>query len=46
MDEAADLADHVWIMDGGRVVIDGTVPDLTAEASLEDVFLAYTTEAP
>jgi ABC-2 type transport system ATP-binding protein len=46
MDEAADLADHVWIMDGGRVVIDGTVPDLTAEASLEDVFLAHTTEAP
>ena len=46
MDEAAQLADHVWIMDGGRVVIDGTVPDLTAEASLEDVFLAYTTEAP
>lgn len=46
MDEAADLADHVWIMDAGRIAIDGTVADLTAEASLEDVFLAHTTEAP
>ena len=46
MDEAADLADHVWIMDAGRVVIDGSVPELTRDASLEDVFLAHTTEAP
>lgn len=46
MDEAAGLADHVWIMDAGRVVIDGTVPELTAETSLEDVFLAHTTEVP
>lgn len=45
MDEAAELADHVWIMDAGRVVLDGTVPDLTADASLESVFLASTTGA-
>ena len=46
MDEAAALADHVWIMDAGRITIHGTVPDLTAEASLEDVFLAHTQERP
>ena len=46
MDEAADLADHVWIMDAGRVVIDGSVAELTRDASLEDVFLAHTSEAP
>ncbi len=44
MDEAAALADHVWIMDAGRVAIHGTVADLTAEASLEDVFLTHTRE--
>ncbi|MDO5534349.1 MAG: ABC transporter ATP-binding protein [Propionibacteriaceae bacterium] len=42
MDEASALADHVWIMDAGRITIDGTVPALTAEASLEDVFLRHT----
>ena len=42
MDEAAQLADHVWIMDAGRITISGTVPELTAEASLEDVFLKNT----
>ena len=42
MDEAAELADHVWIMDAGRIVLDGTVADLTREASLEQVFLAHT----
>lgn len=46
MDEAADLADHVWIMDAGAIVIEGTVAELTRDASLEDVFLAHTTEAP
>lgn len=43
MEEAAELADHVWIMDRGRIAIDGTVADLTREASLEDVFLTHTT---
>ena len=44
MDEAAELADRVWIMDAGRIAISGTVADLTAEASLEDVFVAHTQE--
>lgn len=43
MDEAAALADQVWIVDHGRVTVSGTVADLTATASLEDVFLAHTT---
>ena len=42
MDEAAQLADHVWIMDAGRIAIGGTVPELTATESLEDVFLRHT----
>lgn len=42
MDEAAELADHVWIMDAGKVAVAGTVADLTREASLEDVFLNNT----
>ena len=42
MDEAAALADHVWIMDAGRVVVDGTVADLTGDGSLEDAFLRHT----
>lgn len=42
MDEAEQLADHVWLMDAGRIVLDGTVPELTREASLEQVFLAHT----
>ncbi len=42
MEEAAELADHVWLMDRGRVTIHGTVSELTAEQSLEDVFLANT----
>lgn len=46
MDEAAALADHVWIMDSGRIAVHGTVPELTAESSLEDVFLAHTQERP
>lgn len=44
MDEAAALADHVWIIDAGVVAVDGTVEQLTAEASLEDVFLQHTRE--
>ncbi len=42
MDEAARLADRVWIMDAGRVTVSGTVAQLTAQASLEDVFLRHT----
>ncbi|WP_026927524.1 ABC transporter ATP-binding protein [Granulicoccus phenolivorans] len=42
MDEAAELADRIWIVDHGRARINGTVAELTAEASLEDVFLAHT----
>ena len=42
MAEAARLADRVWIMDAGRVTVSGTVAELTAEASLEDVFLRHT----
>lgn len=42
MDEAADLADYVWLVDRGRVTIHGTVADLTKEHSLEDVFLTHT----
>ncbi|WP_411914025.1 ABC transporter ATP-binding protein [Acidipropionibacterium timonense] len=44
MDEAERLADHVWIVDAGRVVVDGTVAELTSEGSLEDVFLAHTSD--
>lgn len=43
MDEAAELADHLWIIDHGRIALSGTVPELTADGrSLEDVFLAHT----
>ena len=42
MAEAAHLADRVWIMDAGRVTVSGTVAELTADASLEDVFLRHT----
>lgn len=43
MDEAERLADHVWMVDQGRVVVSGTVSELTREAPLEDVFLLNTT---
>ena len=43
MEEAAALADQVWIVDRGRVAVAGTVGELTADASLEDVFLRHTT---
>ena len=34
----------VWLekVDAGRIVLDGTVADLTRDASLEQVFLAHT----
>lgn len=43
MEEAAALADQVFILDRGRVAVAGTVADLTRGGqSLEDVFLAHT----
>lgn len=43
MDEAAALADRVYIVDRGRVVVSGTVAELTRSGrSLEDVFLSST----
>ncbi|GAA3708385.1 hypothetical protein GCM10022204_28010 [Microlunatus aurantiacus] len=43
MDEAQALADHVYIVDAGRVSVSGTVSALTSgDQSLEDVFLAHT----
>lgn len=42
MDEAEHLADDVHIMDRGRIVRSGTVPELTRGGSLEAVFLAST----
>ncbi|WOP20291.1 ABC transporter ATP-binding protein [Raineyella sp. LH-20] len=43
MDEAATLADRIWIIDHGRIALSGTVGELTADGhSLEDVFLANT----
>jgi ABC-2 type transport system ATP-binding protein len=41
MAEAA-RADHIHIMDAGTVVVSGTTAELTADESLEDVFLAHT----
>lgn len=43
MDEAAELADRLWIIDHGRIALSGTVAELTTDGrSLEDVFLAHT----
>jgi ABC-2 type transport system ATP-binding protein len=43
MDEAAALADQVFILDAGRVAVSGTVAELTKTGtSLEDVFLSNT----
>ena len=43
MDEAEQLADRVNLLDAGRLVARGTVAELTADGSLEDLFLALTT---
>ncbi len=44
MDEAAELADQVHIIDAGRVRVSGTVTELAADGrSLEQVFLDHTT---
>jgi ABC-2 type transport system ATP-binding protein len=43
MEEAEALADQVFILDRGRVAIEGTVEELTrGGSSLEDVFLSHT----
>lgn len=47
MDEAARLADHIWIIDSGRVALHGTLTELTADdTDLETVFLKHTRMAP
>ncbi len=43
MDEAEQLADRVNLLDAGRLVAGGTVAELTADGSLEDLFLTRTT---
>ncbi|HQZ00201.1 MAG TPA: ABC transporter ATP-binding protein [Propionicimonas sp.] len=43
MDEAEKLADRVCLINAGRVVASGTVGELTAEGSLEQLFLQLTT---
>ncbi|HEY5820644.1 MAG TPA: ABC transporter ATP-binding protein [Propionibacteriaceae bacterium] len=43
MDEAETLADRVYIVDAGRVAVEGTVAELTGQGeSLENVFLSHT----
>jgi ABC-2 type transport system ATP-binding protein len=43
MEEAAELADRIHIVDQGAVAVSGTVGELTADGrTLEDVFLANT----
>ena len=42
-EDAERLADHLVIMNGGRTVAEGSVADVTAGASLEDVYFGLTT---
>jgi ABC-2 type transport system ATP-binding protein len=42
MDEAEQLADRVFLLDAGRLVTEGTVAELTADGSLEQLFLSLT----
>lgn len=44
MREAAELADHVYIVDHGRVQASGTVFELAPSGDLEDAYLEYTSE--
>ena len=47
MDEAERLADHIHILDRGRIVAAGTPSELTKDGrTLEDVFLDVTTRGP
>jgi len=44
LSELPDVADHVVVIGRGRVLADGTIPELTAgAASLEDAYLRLTT---
>jgi ABC-2 type transport system ATP-binding protein len=43
-EEAARLADHLVIMNGGRTVADGSTAEVTRGASLEDVYFGLTTK--
>jgi ABC-2 type transport system ATP-binding protein len=48
MEEAEELCDRIAIMDGGKIVTEGTVPELIKKhkaKNLEDVFLKTTTAA-
>ncbi|MGB7961538.1 MAG: ABC transporter ATP-binding protein [Propionicimonas sp.] len=42
MDEAEQLADRIVMLDGGRAVAQGTVAELTTDATLEHLFLTMT----
>lgn len=42
MDEAEQLADRVYLLDAGRLVAQGSVAELTADGSLEQLFLSLT----
>lgn len=42
MEEAASLSDEVHIIDRGRITAQGTVAELTRDATLEEVFLTNT----
>lgn len=44
MAEAEKLADRVYIVDHGRVIASGTVAELTADQSLEDLYLTITSD--
>jgi ABC-2 type transport system ATP-binding protein len=45
-EEAQRLADHVVIINRGRVVGQGGIAELTADGSLEDVYFSLTREMP
>ena len=44
-EEAQRLADHIVIVNRGRVVGQGALAELTAERSLEDLYFALTRES-
>jgi ABC-2 type transport system ATP-binding protein len=43
-EEAARLADHLVIMNGGRTVAEGSPSEVTRGAPLEDVYFGLTTK--
>ena len=44
-EEAQRLADHIVIVNRGRVAVQGSLAELTAQRSLEDVYFALTRES-